>query len=250
MLVVTKHRGSLGPSHPHRKELPLCSALASTLPIPLGPPPLSWEVWCHHHLPGTGKLSFSCPKHQVKTPRKVELPPVEGTGVCALPNHAQAEPGCPDHLWKWEVPCKGAEKQLDWSSASLGAGCPCTPCQPERCHLTADSGGYSRNRNNAPQQSCEAANPPRESKCTDATTYIYLSICSATDPQAYLQDVVSAQPSCPAATAARLGTRQRCRTQPGSILTPPRAPGTSPRKRRSRRPCDTGSQSATKSSHH
>lgn len=83
-------------------------------------------------------------------------------------------------------------------SASLRAGCPCTPCQPERCHLPADSRGYSHNRNNAPQQACKAANPPRESKRTDATRYIYLSISSATDPQAYFQDGVSGQPSCPA----------------------------------------------------
>lgn len=117
-------------------------------------------------------------------------------------------------------------------STSLGAGCPCTPCQPERCQFPADSGGYSHNRNNSLQQSCEAANPPHESKRTDATRYLYFSISSATDPQAYLQDGVSAQPSCPAhntttcqrdlpTTAAKLSTRQRCRTQRGSILTPP-----------------------------
>lgn len=122
MLVVTKCGRSLGPSQPHGKELPLCSALASTLPIPLAPPPLTWRVWCHHHFPDTGKLNFFCPKHQVKTPRKfelppAELPPIEGTRVCALPNCPQAEPGCPGHLWKWEDPCKGAERQLDWSAA-------------------------------------------------------------------------------------------------------------------------------------
>lgn len=175
--TVTKHRRLLGPSHPHGKELPLCSALASTLPVPLGPPPLSWEVWRHHHLPGTGKLSFSCPKHQMKTPRKVELPPVEGTGVCALPN-CPGRARLPRPPLEVGSPTQGSrEAARPELSASLGAGCPCTPCQPERCHLPADSGGYSRNRNNAPQQSCEAANPPHESKRTDATRYISLSLC-------------------------------------------------------------------------
>lgn len=88
----------------------------------------------------------------------------------------QAEPGCPDHRWKWEVPHKGAERQLDRSSALPSEqDVPAHPAS-QSCHLPADSGGYSRNRNNAPQQSCEAANSPHESKRTDATRYISLSL--------------------------------------------------------------------------
>lgn len=148
--MVTKHRRSLSPSDLHGKELPLCSALASNLPIPIGPPHLSWEVWCHHHLPGTGKLSFSCLKHQVNTPRDGELSPAEGTGsvlflvITRLPR-PPLEVGNPTQGSR-----KAAGPEL---SPSLGAGHPCTPCQPERCHLAVDLGGYSHNRNNALQQS-------------------------------------------------------------------------------------------------
>lgn len=113
-------------------------------------PSLSWEVWCHHHLPGTGKLSFSCLKHQANTPRDGELSPAEDTGsvlflvITRLPR-PPLEVGNPTQGSR-----KAAGPEL---SPSLGAGHPCTPCQPERCHLAVDSGGYSHNRNNALQQS-------------------------------------------------------------------------------------------------
>lgn len=83
-------------------------------------------------------------------------------------------------------------------SASLGAGCPCTPCQPERCHLPADSGGYSHNRNiTLPSRAARLTTlPVSQSALMQPDIYLYIYISSATDPQAYLQDGVSAQPSC------------------------------------------------------
>lgn len=174
-------------------------AQPSPAPCPFPSPPLPELGHLVSPSPPWYWQSFSCPKHQVKTPRKVEVPPpVEGTGVCALPSRPQAEPGCPDHLWKWEIPGMGAERQLDQSSVlPSGQDIPTHPAS-QSAATSPQTRGYSRNRNNAPRQSCEAASPPRESKHADATRYKYRSISSVTDPQAYLQEGVSAQPSCPA----------------------------------------------------
>lgn len=149
-------------------------------------------------------------------------PPVEGTGVCALPIHSQAE-----HLWK-----------LEGSSVAAGPAFPMVqdvPAHPASSEVSHPwrLGSCSCNRNNVPHRL--GGFQPSLNHITLMQPDKYIPLYPAPLTLRLISKPDSAQPSSWAhsatcqhhlsGTAARLGTWQRCRTQLSSILIPPCAPG-------------------------
>lgn len=120
----------------------------------------------------------------------------------------------------------------------------------QRCPIPGDLGGCSCNRNNALHRLGGFQPSLSHIALMQSDKYIplypaplTLRLISKPDSAQLLGSQCHMQHHLPG-TAARLGTWQRCRTQPSSILIPPCAPG-------SHTPGDpvTGAQPSTKSSH-